>query len=537
MSTEDKGAPANPDPDSVQTAGKRARQRIAKAARADEANGDSAGSKPKRTQRRGKGGGTVGVSKERSTAGASKEGSTAGASKGSTPVSVSKGSNADSASKGASTGRVGGTGDTSSSSRTGERKRGAKGASTPEATQPPGTKSQAGSSAPASGEEPAKGRSRGRRRTNKAGTQPESTPVSAGDEQSGVKTPSEAKPKTPRRARAGRQAREAEANVSASGSVAVAVRDADRECGDSGRAARVTLPGRDAGVERLDPATKVCVRWLPADLPEHVFWQSIESSLPWFDASHTGSVVEHERLVLATTEPSANSDTPAPETELQPTEATDAGTSISLHAATTTGTMCVYESANVSRLDTRPYWRQFVAGKQYQSRAKAAEPSRAYIVFATASEAREFHQKYHGHTFTKNGMQSRARVEQAMFQCMAVTDAVDPLEGSIDDDPAFRAFLDPTHEHEKREVPARVSYATATAADAGEDVTPLIQYLRKLKAKRVPRGVPQQPKAAAKAAVKAVAKAAPKASQGAAKGAASKKPKDDSTKKPRRQNR
>ncbi|KAJ2419088.1 hypothetical protein GGF47_004785, partial [Coemansia sp. RSA 2524] len=88
-----------------------------------------------------------------------------------------------------------------------------------------------------------------------------------------------------------------------------------------------------------------------------------------------------------------------------------------------------------------------------------------------------------------------------------------------------------------REVPARVSYATATAADAGEDVTPLIQYLRKLKAKRVPRGVPQQPKAAAKAAVKAVAKAASKASQGAAKGAASKKPKDDSTKKPRRQNR
>ncbi|KAJ2140346.1 hypothetical protein IWW43_005766 [Coemansia sp. RSA 1935] len=528
MSTEDKGAPANPDPDSVQTASKRARQRIAKAARADEANGDSAGSKPKRTQRRGKGGGTAGVSKESSTA---------GASKGSTPVSVSKGSNADSASKGASTGRVGGTGDTSSSSRTGERKRGAKGVPTPEATQPPGTKSQAGSSAPASGEEPAKGRSRGRRRTNKAGTQPESTPVSAGDEQSGVKTPSEAKPKTPRRARAGRQAREAEANVSASGSVAVAVRDADRECGDSGRAARVTLPGRDAGVERLDPATKVCVRWLPADLPEHVFWQSIESSLPWFDASHTGSVVEHERLVLATTEPSANSDTPAPETELQPTEATDAGTSISPHAATTTGTMCVYESANVSRLDTRPYWRQFVAGKQYQSRAKAAEPSRAYIVFATASEAREFHQKYHGHMFTKNGMQSRARVEQAMFQCMAVTDAVDPLEGSIDDDPAFRAFLDPTHEHEKREVPARVSYATATAADAGEDVTPLIQYLRKLKAKRVPRGVPQQPKAAAKAAVKAVAKAAPKASQGAAKGAASKKPKDDSTKKPRRQNR
>ncbi|KAJ1779799.1 hypothetical protein LPJ54_000654, partial [Coemansia sp. RSA 1824] len=92
MSTEDKGAPANPDPDSVQTASKRARQRIAKAARADEANGDSAGSKPKRTQRRGKGGGTAGVSKESSTA---------GASKGSTPVSVSKGSNADSASKGA----------------------------------------------------------------------------------------------------------------------------------------------------------------------------------------------------------------------------------------------------------------------------------------------------------------------------------------------------------------------------------------------------------------------------------------------------
>ncbi|KAJ2500866.1 hypothetical protein GGH96_002387 [Coemansia sp. RSA 1972] len=521
MSTEDKGAPANPDPDSVQAVSKRARQRIAKAARADEASGDAVGSKPKRSQRRGKGSGTASASKESGT------------------TSASKGSTADSVSKGVSTSKAGGTGDTSSSSRTGERKRGGKGARNTETMQQPGAKSQAGSSTPASGEEPVKGRSRGRRRTNgKAGAQPESAPVSAGDEQGGAKTPSEAKPRTPRRARAGRPAREAETSGSAGGPVTVAVRDADRECGDCGRAAQVNLPRRDAGVERLDPATKVCVRWLPADLPEHVFWQSVEPSLPWFDASHTGSVVEHKRLVLVTTEPSANTDTALETPSPHSTEATDAGTPISPHAATTTGTLCVYESANVSRLDIRPYWRQFIAGKQYKSRAKAAEPSRAYIVFSTASEAREFHHKYHGHTFTKNGMQSRARVEQAMFQCVAVTDAVDPLEGSIDDDPAFRAFLDP-NEHAKREVPARASYATATAADAGtgEDVTPLIQYLRKLKAKRMPRGVPQQPKAAAKAAVKAVAKAAPKAPQGAAKGAASKKPKDDSTKKPRRQNR
>ncbi|KAJ2657050.1 hypothetical protein IW148_005366 [Coemansia sp. RSA 1199] len=525
MSTEDKGAPANPDPDSVQTAGKRARQRTTKAARADEANGDPAVSKPKRTQRRGRGGGT------------------ANTSKGSNADSVSKGASAVSVSKGASAGKAGGTGDTSSSSRTtGERKRGAKGARNSEVAQQPGAKSQAGSSAPASGEEPVKGRSRGRRRTNgKSGAQPESVSVSAGDEQEGgVKTPSVAKPRTPRRARAGRQAREAEANGSASGPVTVCDDNADRECGDSGRAARVHLPGRDAGVERLDPATKVCVRWLPADLPEHVFWQSVESSLPWFDASHTGSVATHERPVLVTnTEPSANSDAPAPEAPSpQPTDASNAGISISPHAATTMGTICVYESANLARLDSRPYWRQFVAGKQYQSRAKAAEPSRAYIVFATASEAREFHRGYHGHTFTKNGVQMRARVEQAMFQCVAVVDTVDPLEGSIDDDPAFRAFLDPANEHVVREVPARASYATATAADAAEEgVTPLIQYLRKLKAKRVPRGVPQQPKAAAKAAVKAAAKAAPKAAQGVAKGAASNKSNDSGTKKPRRQNR
>ncbi|KAJ2816257.1 hypothetical protein GGI24_005772, partial [Coemansia furcata] len=50
-------------------------------------------------------------------------------------------------------------------------------------------------------------------------------------------------------------------------------------------------------VERK-PVTKVTIRWLPVDLPEHVFWRSVEPALPWFDPQHVGAVVQKERVVL-----------------------------------------------------------------------------------------------------------------------------------------------------------------------------------------------------------------------------------------------
>ncbi|KAJ1782619.1 hypothetical protein LPJ59_006764, partial [Coemansia sp. RSA 2399] len=46
---------------------------------------------------------------------------------------------------------------------------------------------------------------------------------------------------------------------------------------------------------KTKPVTKICIRWLPADLPEHVFWSSVEPALPWFDPENVGSVKQKDR--------------------------------------------------------------------------------------------------------------------------------------------------------------------------------------------------------------------------------------------------
>ncbi|KAJ2018506.1 hypothetical protein GGI14_002249 [Coemansia sp. S680] len=284
-------------------------------------------------------------------------------------------------------------------------------------------------------------------------------------------------------------------------------------------------------VERK-PVTKVTIRWLPVDLPEHVFWKSVESALPWFDPQHVGTVVQKERQVLlgqksdleamaadvgatATTEPDATADegsVPMDEAEAEcdaqaPVAAADDMPSLSL-GATTTVMVDVYESDNLSRLDSEPYWRAFVPGKQHQSRAKPADPSRAYILFATPAEVDHFYRHYHGHVFSKNGNVSRAAVELAAFQHVpwsAGISAGDMLSGTIDDDPDFIAFLtmDPNAIADATagdsvavagiKPLSHVSYAAAASASNGgsegdakgakETTTPLINYLRELKSK------------------------------------------------------
>ncbi|KAJ1965481.1 hypothetical protein GGI12_000753 [Dipsacomyces acuminosporus] len=284
-------------------------------------------------------------------------------------------------------------------------------------------------------------------------------------------------------------------------------------------------------IEKPKPVTKVCIRLLPADLPEHVFWRSIEPALPWFDPENAGAVAQKELLVLcgrgSELQTTATEPDRKPESEAQPAEASypkpegsedvgnsaaDDGTAVSPLAATRAELVAVYESKNLSRLDSEPYWRQYVPGKIHRSKSKPVQPSRAYILFATTEEVDHFFRHYHGHVFSKNNVITRAAVELAPFQYVPhLLDAEsDNVEGTIDQDPDFLAFLNPkppasngdqqAEDTSAKPALSHVSYAAAVSVKSGASdnasssanastgakpaaTTPLINYLRVLKAK------------------------------------------------------
>ncbi|KAJ2782751.1 hypothetical protein GGI15_002806 [Coemansia interrupta] len=293
--------------------------------------------------------------------------------------------------------------------------------------------------------------------------------------------------------------------------------------------------GQPESFDRTKPMTKVCVRWLPADLPEHVFWKSIEPALPWHDPSVQGTV-EQKHVQQAVAQPAAEAKTEGDaEDGVQMPETTV----LEMHAPTVAVAVDVYRSPAVDLLDQAPYWRQYVAGKQHRTRGKPDDPSRAYICFATPAEVEHFYQRYHGHVFAKNGAVSRAVVELAPWQQVGRDSGVDVLAGTLAEDAEFLGFLrkctgggaeeEEPAAAERRPVEVRISYAAAakTVAAAGAAVgaaedgavrsTPLIEYLRSIK-KRPAAGAKAGARAGAKAPAKAAAKVAAKAE---AKGAGS----------------
>ncbi|KAI7830801.1 hypothetical protein BX661DRAFT_180115 [Kickxella alabastrina] len=265
-------------------------------------------------------------------------------------------------------------------------------------------------------------------------------------------------------------------------------------------------------------STKVCVRWLPADLPEHVFWKTVEPALPWFDPADAGTTTQRQREILRATAPAGDissseektidSDaiTPSEDATEGPSEEPTTESSVPLPcmglAPTSSITVDVYDSPALQRLDAPPYWRRFSPGKQHRSRAKPTDPSHAEIVFATPAEVDHFFRHYHGHAFAKNGSVSRAQVELAAFQYAPWSfdqsnAAADPLAGTLDTDPDFLAFLNPlppkAEGEEVKPTLVHLSYAAAAAAKSataangsGADAdaaTPLINYLREIKRK------------------------------------------------------
>ncbi|KAJ2851157.1 hypothetical protein IWW36_001295 [Coemansia brasiliensis] len=255
---------------------------------------------------------------------------------------------------------------------------------------------------------------------------------------------------------------------------------------------------------RLDSGVKICVRWLPADLPEHVFWQSIESALPWFDPNSVGTVVKEACPVLSALSPANGKPLEQGESVngSEQTEKAESNKSAMPLAPTTMAETSIYRSANLEKLDSKPYWRQFIPGKQHKSKAKSL--SRAYIVFAAPSEAEHFYRKYHGHVFSKNGTQTRAIVELAPFQSVAwlFSPERDPLEGTFENDPSFKAFMTQQFASQAADNPgnegardSHESYAAAaakpsdTSASGSEFVaTPLIKYLHEVKARSLKGG-------------------------------------------------
>lgn len=222
------------------------------------------------------------------------------------------------------------------------------------------------------------------------------------------------------------------------------------------------------------PTTKIVIRCLPADIPEHIFWRSIEPALPWFDPQKIGEITKRPMKVV-----DRESNTVVP-------KEVDA-----------------YTSPNLVKLDAVPYWRLFVTGKKRRSEAKGDVPSRAYILFSSMTEAEHFHKKYHGHAFSrKDTVMTRARVEMAPYQHVPHTVngkaavAKDELAGTIDDDPDFVAFVNsqspPALSAPPPEAtPQLLSYAVAAQSSSTENTaattTPLIAYLKKMKASQPAR--------------------------------------------------
>ncbi|KAJ2392659.1 hypothetical protein H4S02_000663 [Coemansia sp. RSA 2611] len=416
----------------------------------------------------------------------------------------------------------------------------------------------------------AAGKARGRRKPN-PGAKAAATADSNGRDPAVAETPQNdpTKPKLSRRAKAAlaKQARRSEPSTTPSTPKSHKQKGTAKQAGgriaDSGSASQqsgawLQLPATAHAETRLEPATKVCVRWLPADLPEHVFWRSAEPALPWFDPGGVREVTQKERPILAALASGADESNAddgslaaqtAPEDPHQQPENTKANATdsqvISPRAPTKLRTVDVYDSPNLARLDDRPYWRQFVPGKQHRSKAKSPVPSRAYIVFAAPAEAEHFYRRYHGHTFSKNGAQTRAVVEMAPLQSVGwlVNADEDPLEATIDSDPDFQAFLalqasteDGSGAARNGKASSHTSYAAAAASPSETGgsapeatATPLIKYLRELKSK-------QRSKGSSKSARKADA-GPPKILTRSEKGSAPKKPKEGAPKKSRRQNR
>ncbi|KAG8962092.1 hypothetical protein FRC00_010365 [Tulasnella sp. 408] len=123
-------------------------------------------------------------------------------------------------------------------------------------------------------------------------------------------------------------------------------------------------------------------------------------------------------------------------------------------------------------------WKQFCPGKlRPKGVNKENILSRAYIVFNTEEQLRNFHRDYDGHLFRdKSGNESQAVVEYAPFQKVPLAKGkVDQRQGTIQDDEDFKSFIASLSQVEPTEAE---KLAMAPPPDINEKMTtPLLASL------------------------------------------------------------
>merc|ERR1712048_630458 len=100
-------------------------------------------------------------------------------------------------------------------------------------------------------------------------------------------------------------------------------------------------------------------------------------------------------------------------------------------------------------------WRSFQAGKRYKGEAKPARNSRCYLQFESVENAENFIKDYHGHEFVDGrGERYRAVACYAPYQKVPRQKVhKDPREGTIEDDPVYKEFVEALKEPKKFEAP------------------------------------------------------------------------------------
>ncbi|OLY79923.1 Regulator of nonsense transcripts UPF3 [Smittium mucronatum] len=249
------------------------------------------------------------------------------------------------------------------------------------------------------------------------------------------------------------------------------------------------------------PNLKLVIRNLPADLPEHIFWMSIEKFLKWYQPTKAGSIVKMSKKVqnlpsnnlensdeensvpldpialsipepitqgtngppsnilpqqdaINKTEKPSKEDQNSSSTQKTGSSSNESSTKKELNDKTTDiqtymspfsiEELPVYRSPNLEILDRYPYWRSFVSGKLSKRESKLSVPSRAYIKFKNMEELAYFSISYNGHKFvSRSGIEHTATVEPAPYQASPNKTPYrkDNLSGTIFNDKDFLEFF------------------------------------------------------------------------------------------------
>ncbi|KAJ1919006.1 hypothetical protein H4219_002265 [Mycoemilia scoparia] len=267
-------------------------------------------------------------------------------------------------------------------------------------------------------------------------------------------------------------------------------------------------------LERLRRALlKVIIRCLPPDLPEHIFWKSVEPCLPWFDREKVSEFTKTEKEIpiddkdakkSASSGENGNGDQNLDTGETIKDESSRGSKKIGTKSATKVVSVDFYTSPNLEVLDHGLFWRSFIPGKVSSSSAKISTQSRAYIIFKTKEEVDYFIGRYNRHAFVdNNNRKTHAIVELAPYQGHPNKPPAkaNPSEDTIEDDADFTAFLDslvnPKKESEETKEPqvetvipkpsnGALTYSELiekTKPKESPQVTPLIEYIRQLSLK------------------------------------------------------